>query len=392
MTNVAVRGSARQARWLLAVGCVLTGMVFAGSVAGWWKMGETPSDALTSLVPAVAFIGLGALILWRSDAIRIGWLLGAMGLSVMAAGVAGGLAEMGYIAGEAIGGAFWLSWIMAIALLIAWFPTGRVVSPAWTWLQWAITGMIAITFLLYTFTEEICIDFSDTVGCTEWVSNPIGVSGIPNPEFGTASGPVLAVVGVLFLLSAVSLIVRIVRSSGPERQQLKWFLFAGSLIVVGLVTEMVMEAFGVVPVPEWVDVLVTVALLSLPVSVILAILRYRLYDIDRIISRTVTYAVVVGFLVGGVALVATTVGTRFESPIAVAATTLGVAAVFNPLRRRVQTWVDRRFNRSKYDAERIIDQFGGTLRDRTDADEVLAGWMATVETTMHPSSVGVWVR
>ena len=120
-------------------------------------MGEDAiGDALTSIVPAVAFTGLGALIIWRTDAFRIGWLLGAMGLSVMAAGVAGGFGDMGYVVGAAIGGAFWLSWILAIGLLIAWFPTGRVVSPRWVWLQWAFLAQIAATFLLYTFSGEIC--------------------------------------------------------------------------------------------------------------------------------------------------------------------------------------------------------------------------------------------
>ena len=394
MTVETVRGSARQAVWLLAVGGALTGIVFAGIALDWWRLGEDGvSDALTSLVPALAFIGLGSLILWRSDASRIGWLLGAMGLSVMLAGVAGGLSEMGYLAGQAIGGAFWLSWIMAIALLIAWFPTGRVVSPRWIWLQWAILAAISVTFLLYTFAEDLCLDSSESVGCTNWVANPIGIAGVPNPEFGTISGPLLTTGGILFLLSAVSLIVRIVRSKGPERQQLKWFMLAGGLLVMGLLIETVMEGLGLVPVPQWVDILVTVGLLSLPVSVILAILRYRLFDIDRIISRTVTYAIVVALLAGAVALVATLVSTQFfEDPLVVAATTLGVATFFNPLRKRVQTGVDRRFNRSRYDAERVMDLFARSLRDEIDPEEVVNGWVGVVSETMHPNLVGVWVR
>ncbi len=130
MANVEGRGLAGQAIWLVVVGGVLSGVVIVGQVVGWWSFGDDAlSDSLTSTIPGLAFIGLGALIVWRTDAYRIGWLLGAMGLSVMAAGVAGGFSEMGYVVGEAIGGAFWLSWILAIGLLIAWFPTGRVVSP-----------------------------------------------------------------------------------------------------------------------------------------------------------------------------------------------------------------------------------------------------------------------
>ena len=393
VTNVEVRGSARQATRLLIVGGVLTAMVLTGFLVDPWRVADQNlADAVTSLFPGVAFIGLGALILWRSDAYRIGWLLGAMGLSVMLAGVAGGLADMGYVVGHAIGGAFWLSWIMAIGLLIAWFPTGNVVTSRWRWLQWAIIGAISLTFILYTFAEELCLDSSETEGCLDWVSNPIGIPGLPNPEFGAISGPLFVVAGILFILSGLSLVLRIIRSEGQERQQLKWFLLAGALIVTGFIIETMMEGLGFVPVPAWVEVVVTIGLLSLPVSVILAILRYRLYDIDRIISRTVTYAVVVAISVGIVALLATAVGTRFDSPLVVAATTLGVAAVFTPLRLRVQRVVDRRFNRSRYDAERVMDDFAVTLRDEVDEAAVVDGWRDVVTNTMHPSSVGVWVK
>ena len=388
-----MRGSARQALWLLVVGGVLATVVFTGMILGWWGLGEDAlGDALTSLLPAVSFIGLGALILWRSDAQRIGWLLGAMGLSVMAAGVAGGLSEFGYLAGQAIGGAFWLSWILAIGLLIAWFPTGRVVSPAWRWLEWLLFGTIGLTFFVYTFTDELCVDFSDDLGCLEWAPNPIGIPGLPNPEFGSMSGPLFAIAGVMFLLAVVSLIVRVIRARGVERQQLKWFLLAGGILVLGFLLETVMDGFGIVATPTWVDGIVTVGLVTLPISVILAILRYRLYDIDRIISRTVTYGVVVGLLAGVVALVAAIIGTRFQSPLVVAATTLGVAAVFNPLRRRVQRLVDRRFNRSRYDVERVMDDFARSLREGIHESALLEGWQGVVSETMHPSSVSVWVR
>ena len=394
MDSVAAKGSPRQALGLVLAGGTLVFVVFAGSLLEWWTVGgDGLSDALTSWVPAVAFIALGALILWRSGAYRIGWLLGAMGLSVLAAGVAGGFADIGYLVGDAIGGAFWLSWIVAIGLLIAWFPTGSVVSSGWAWLQWAFGGVLILTFFLYTFSEELCVDYAEGVAdCVEWARNPIGIPGVPNPEFGTAAGPLFAIGNVLFLLAVASLIVRLVRSRGVERQQLKWFLLAGGLAVAGFLLETLLEALGFMPVPAWVDFVVAVGLVALPVSVILAILRYRLYDIDRIISRTVTYAVVVTLLGVAVALVATLVGTRFDSPIVVAAMTLGVAALFNPLRRRVQRVVDRRFNRSRYDAERVVDQFADSLRDRTDAGDLVGGWVAVVSETLQPSSVGLWVR
>jgi hypothetical protein len=140
------------------------------------------------------------------------------------------------------------------------------------------------------------------------------------------------------------------------------------------------------------DILLPVAIVGIAVAISVALLRYRLYDIDRVVSRTATYALVVGVLAGAVALVAAVVGTRFTDPLVVAATTLGVAALFNPIRRRVQRLVDRRFNRSRYDQERVMVEFTSTLRDLVDPDEVVAGWLTSVAETMQPSSSGVWVR
>lgn len=118
----------------------------------------------------------------------------------------------------------------------------------------------------------------------------------------------------------------------------------------------------------------------------------RLYDLDRVVSRTVTYTSVIGLLALVVALVATVTATQFEDPLVVAATTLTVAALFNPLRKRIQRLVDRRFNRSRYDIQRVMDRFAGSLRDQVDADGVVDGWMGVVSETMQPEAVGVWVR
>jgi hypothetical protein len=130
---------------------------------------------------------------------------------------------------------------------------------------------------------------------------------------------------------------------------------------------------------------------AIPGSIFLAITRYRLYDIDRLISRTVSYGIVVGLLAGVVALAATFVGTRFSEPLVVATTTLGVAALFNPLRRRVQGLVDRRFNRSRYDAERVMSDFISSLHDRVDIDAVIEG-RSIIADAMQPSTVSVWMK
>jgi hypothetical protein len=319
-------------------------------------------------------------------------VFGLVGISIQASGLAGSLAERGLLVFDALGGAFWLSWFMAIGVLIMWFPTGRVPSPRWMWLQWWGLGTVALTFVLYLFADQLCAVYDDEAGCVEYVSNPIGISGVPNPEYGWISGPLFTGAALFILGSLVSLAMRYRVSRGGERQQIKWFLLACAAFGLTFVSLLITEALGMSEPPSWLDVAMLLTVAAVPVSATVAILRYRLYDIDRIISRTVTYALVVGLLVAVVALVAAMVGTRFEEPLVVAATTLGVAAVFNPLRRRVQSVVDRRFNRSRYDAERVMSEFAGALRDRVDHDGVVGGWVGVVSQTMQPSGVGVWVR
>jgi hypothetical protein len=131
----------------------------------------------------------------------------------------------------------------------------------------------------------------------------------------------------------------------------------------------------------------------MPLAIMIAVTRHRLYEIDRIISRTLSYGLVVLLLAAGYFGVVTVIGTRVsDQPLFVAAATLAAAALFNPLRRRVQAWVDRRFNRSRYDAARVVDRFTGTLRDQVDPAAVVDGWVGVVSETMQPASVGIWMR
>ncbi len=174
---------------------------------------------------------------------------------------------------------------------------------------------------------------------------------------------------------------------------MKWFLFA--VVCSVLVVPFQEAVVAWLSIPEWVGELVFGAtILMLPVSIGVAVLRYRLYDIDRIVSRTVSYTVVVLLLaavyVGAVTWLTTLLPDQSE--LVVAATTLVVATLFNPIRRRVQGWVDRRFNRSRYNTQRVMDGFAGSLRDQVDAAEVVDGWVGVVTETMQPASVAVWTR
>ncbi len=133
---------------------------------------------------------------------------------------------------------------------------------------------------------------------------------------------------------------------------------------------------------------------AIPIAIGIAVLRYRLYEIDRLLSRTVSYLLVVGVLAAVFFGVVAVAGSLFQtdSDLAVAGSTLAVAALFNPVRKRVQGWVDRRFNRSRYDAQKVMDRFAGSLRDQVDSHEVVDGWVGVVAQTMQPESVSVWVR
>lgn len=338
------------------------------------------------------FLVLGALIIWKARSNRVGWVFAGVGISIQAAALTGVLASGGVSVFDAIGGGFWISWFVAIGLLILWFPTGRVPSPGWRWLQWWGFALIAMAFLLHALTDSLCVVYSDALGCVEFGPNPIGVPGVPNPEYGWVSAP-LSVAGFAFLLlSLVSMSARYRVADGVERQQIKWFVLACSAFAVAFASNLIGEAIGVSEPPVWSQVVSMVVVACIPLSATVAILHYRLYDIDRIVSRTVTYALVVALLAGAVAIFAAVVGTRFDEPLVVAATTLGVAAMFNPLRRRVQEVVDRRFNRSHYDAAVVIDGFAGSLRDQVDPDTVVGGWVEVVVETMRPVVVGVWLR
>lgn len=193
---------------------------------------------------------------------------------------------------------------------------------------------------------------------------------------------------LLIFPASLTLAHRYWRSSQGQRQQIKWLL-AGVLVVTPL-------AFlaGQLGVDEF--LLIGLAPSAAPIAIAIAVLRYRLYDLDRVVSRTVAYAVVVGLLgivfAAGVVWLPNTLPGLEDSPVLVAASTLAVAALFNPLRKRVQVWVDRRFNRSRYNAERVIEGFSGSLNHRVDPEGLMEGWVGVVSETMQPEAVSVWVR
>lgn len=364
------------------------------------------------------FAGLGALMVHRRPSHPMGWIFASIGLLVSFGQVGDTLATPYAMAGlQPAGWITWLAWIntwywylMLAEIVIAvpvLFPDGHLPSRRWRVPAGLIAAMAIAACVMSSMAERIemqalveatevgalpdsaVVDDDGAVRFT--IDNPIGVAGMTLAE-DSEIAELLLVGGFLggFLLALSAMVVRFRRSRGTvERQQLKWFFLAGG----GLLT---LPLFEVVPAPEFVvNVIFAVALVALPLSIALAILRYRLYDIDRIVSRTITYALLTAILAGvygGVVLVAQTVLGPEDAPdMVVAGATLLVAAMFGPVRRRVQRVVDRRFNRSRYDAAQVVNGFGSMLRDEIDVQALNRALTTSVDATVHPTSAWVWL-
>jgi hypothetical protein len=274
--------------------------------------------------------------------------------------------------------------VLSFILIPLYFPTGRPVSRRWGLVAWVALGLLPVMTVVQAFSPGEA------------------VSGIPNPWSVEALRPVAEVstnvgivvfVGLIFA-SAASLVVRFRRSAGEERQQLKWFTYAAAFIPIWFVLNSPIErAF-----PGLFAVLDALIISGVPVAAGIAILRYRLYDIDRIINRTLVYASLTAMLaalyLGGVVVLQYALRwlTGGESQLAVVASTLAIAALFNPLRRRVQAFVDRRFYRQRYDAKRVLADLSAGLRDETDLGRLSDDLLAAVDETVRPAHASLWLR
>jgi hypothetical protein len=282
---------------------------------------------------------------------------------------------------------FWVVIVLPIALLLHVFPDGRVLGPRWAWVRWAAGLAVTAVLVSTVLSEEVTPAYTGA----DWVvDNPVGITGISGLEYlpaGIAFG-----VGMWSLMigGVISMVKRFRRATDVVRAQIKWVGFAITVFALSTV-------FGLSLLGDYAIALVAISALFVPISVALAITRFRLYDIDRIVSRTVTYAVVIGILVGLFATVVTfptlVVGAGSDPPAwLVASTTLAVAALFNPLRHRVQRFVDRRFNRARYDAQTVVERFSERVRDETDLGAVTAGLGEVAARVFQPEGVGIWVR
>lgn len=326
----------RRAAWVTwAIGFVLILTGIPASREGVW--------AITQLaLGGVTFGVVGLILALRTDNI-VGWL--SMGLAA-----AFGLSLHGHGGLEIVG-------IAAILLL---FPTGQLPSPRWRIAAVAL-GVGALMAL-----ADLAIGMSDDYA---WL------------VFMTGVMPVM-------VAGAVRIVADYRRAGGELRQQLKWVAW-----VLGVGATLL--AISLVPLPYLDDahqLAGVVLLVGSPVAIALAVSKYRLYEVDRLISRTVTYGLVLAIVAVAYVGTVTLIASQLDGPVAVAAATLVAAALFHPLRRRIQQRVDQRFNRSRYDAERIAAAFSRSLRDKVDSDEVIRGWLSVVRSTLQPRSAGVWLR
>jgi hypothetical protein len=394
------RMSARAASWL--VYSVLALAVLLGVLGSLLLLlnDRFPPPSMEILLPFVTFLVVGVLIASRRPENPIGWMFCLIGLSSAWEFFAQEYAFYALVTQPgALPGGVWMAWTQIWTAGIAWtlmffalllFPDGRLPSPRWRPFAW----FAATTFILLSVLAAL--EPTRLLGVR--VPNPTGIQAAAGIIELSMNILVFVVVGIV-LATAASVIVRFRRARGEERQQLKWLAytagFLGASLGLGLLNFQVVHN-RLIEFAAGISGIVAVA--AVPVAIGIAILRYRLYEIDLIINRTLVYgplsAMLVLIYVGGVVSLqyAFRTLTGQESQIAIVASTLAIAALFNPLRRRVQAFVDRRFYRRKYDAAKTLAAFSAKLRQETDLDALGDEVMRVVSDTMQPAHVSLWLR
>jgi hypothetical protein len=271
-----------------------------------------------------------------------------------------------------------------LGLVLLLVPTGSPPSPRWRWWAWLMMGVLAVLVVVMPLAPRPPEERYRAV------DNPLDLRPFEGALLW-ANRALLAVTVLGVLVGGGSLVVRFRRARGTERQQLRWVVLAAALTGVGLLASVVLVAAGNQVLVGWVG---GVCVALLPVAVGAAVLRYRLFDLDRIISRTLAYGLLTLLLGLGYAGVVLGLGRLLPqgSSLVVAGATLAVAAVFQPARRRIQAMVDRRFNRRRHDAARTIAAFNDRLRDEVDLEALTGELLAVVEQTMQPTQMSLWLR
>jgi len=379
---------ARTARWVpgctaaASVALMVGGLVLEyadrhrvpASLTG-WTVSNVSGQVVNMAVPVTGFV-----LASRRPENRIGWLFLVAGAALGLSGFSFPYALHALVADRGswpVGQVFaWLSnwiWVIAVAalaFLFLLFPTGQLRSQRWRPAAWFAGGASALA----------------TVGALIYATRLWAHPFAPS-TLGGLDGLIAVLISAALLVSVVAVVVRFAKSSGEERLQLKWCAAAALVLAVVFVASIWVNSAVV-------NVLQSLAFVGLWTAIATAVLKYRLYDIDRIISRTLAYAIVTGLLVGlyAVLVLLATHVLSVHSTVAVAAATLAAAALFSPVRRRVQQVVDRRFNRARYDADMTVALFAAHLKDAVDLDSIRDDLASVVQRALEPAHVSVWIN
>ena len=383
-----------------------SGLAMAGLGVIWWldhllreagRADRAPLGAgvAAPVLAAVSAATVGAVLASRRPRHPVGWLLLASALCLNASGVASAYADYGLQARPgavpaAAEVSLYLPAIIVPALALLGFvllltPTGSLPSPRWRWWARAAVVVPVVSLLMIVLAPRSFDPGSRTP------DNPFDLTGLGGALL-VVYQLTFAVTNLAVVVGAGSLVVRFRRARGTERQQLQWVALAAALTVLGSLV--VLAAVAVGASPELLGWVAGIYVAILPLALGAAILRYRLYDLDRIISRALAYGLLTVLLGGGYAVVVLGLAQLLgrDSSLAVAGATLAVAALFQPVRRRVQQAVDRRFNRRRHDATTTIEAFSGRLHQQIDLDTLTAELLALVDQTMQPTRASLWLR
>jgi hypothetical protein len=367
--------------WGLAVGLLAA----AVALAPWLVPGYIGVQGLLSL----AFLTVGAFLAGRRPGNAVGWLLLGWGGVMAFSAVTGAYVERGLIRDPgSLPGPDWAAWAEAVvwhpafallAFLLLLFPHGRLPSRRWRPFAWFTVAV----YLTLSLSAALAPGAVELYYPEATPPIRVGVAGLADAVFGWLLPGQLLLLAVALL----SLVARLRRATGEERQQVKWFVHTVVTVVVLFIAGIVVFGAGYL-----------FPLFGLiPVSVAVAVFKFRLYEIDRLINRTLVYGLLTALLVGVYAGLVFLLGRLLDtatgdSALAVAASTLAVAALFQPARRRVQELVDRRFNRRRYDAARTVEGFALRLRDHVDLDALHGELLAVVDQTVQPTRASLWLR
>ncbi len=371
-----------------------TGIAATSVLGGLIIAVNRPADAWLLLVP-FTYIVVGWLLATRRPGNPIGWLCLAAGALFLALGVQEQLVPWLAAHGH-FGAAGWLLplsglWVPAVAILGIHlplrFPDGKALSRNWEVFAHGCSALTAVVFALAATDPRSLLEVRN-------VHNPLALHVV------RYFSPVYGLLPLAILLSVASLVVRYRRADGLQRLQLRWIALSGLIVGVFFISSL-LQALGFlqgsVLLSSEFDMLTFVSYGAIPVTIAIAVLRYRLYEIDRILNRAIVYLTLTGLLLGTYAGSVVLLGIALQpltqqSDLAIAASTLIVAAVFQPARRRIQNVVNRRFFRSRYDAQRTIEAFSSRLRDQVDLDALNADLRAVVAEALQPSQISLWLR